>query len=276
MNALRLCPNMAAAWAPKPSLNSFTCVCLTHHCNKKKNVSTANLSWKCCQAFILCFLLHDSDLLIFAFFYLFIYFKKEWGLLSLFVSLRSNCAENIRKHILHTGKHEGVKMYNCPKCNYATNSPMEFRNHLKENHPDIENPDLAYLHAGKTFFNLLVEGRVSVQEWTLAAGWHYLCSWPTVPLFLLSTFLKFIFWMTKCLSGLRFENTCLHLETTVPWGKPRNTVWRSLELQACLQQCPFTVTHLGNAHYYHGFILLTAEQLCSSCRTSSVSLKEAF
>ncbi|KAM6910286.1 zinc finger protein 407 [Xenentodon cancila] len=61
---------------------------------------------------------------------------------------RSNCAENIRKHILHTGKHEGVKMYNCPKCNYATNSPMEFRNHLKENHSDIENPDLAYLHAG--------------------------------------------------------------------------------------------------------------------------------
>uniref|UniRef100_A0A3Q3Q604 C2H2-type domain-containing protein n=1 Tax=Monopterus albus TaxID=43700 RepID=A0A3Q3Q604_MONAL len=59
----------------------------------------------------------------------------------------SNCAENIRKHILHTGKHEGVKMYNCPKCSYATNSPMEFRNHLKENHLDIENPDLAYLHA---------------------------------------------------------------------------------------------------------------------------------
>ncbi|XP_012675891.2 zinc finger protein 407 [Clupea harengus] len=61
---------------------------------------------------------------------------------------RSNCAENIRKHILHTGKHEGVKMYNCPKCDYATNAPMEFRNHLKEMHADIENPDLAYLHAG--------------------------------------------------------------------------------------------------------------------------------
>ncbi len=64
--------------------------------------------------------------------------------------IRSNCAENIRKHILHTGKHEGVKMYNCPKCSYATNSPMDFRNHLKETHPDIENPDLAYLHAGTT------------------------------------------------------------------------------------------------------------------------------
>uniref|UniRef100_A0AAV2MBB6 C2H2-type domain-containing protein n=1 Tax=Knipowitschia caucasica TaxID=637954 RepID=A0AAV2MBB6_KNICA len=61
---------------------------------------------------------------------------------------RSNCAENIRKHILHTGKHEGVKMYNCPKCSFATNSPNEFRNHLKETHADIENPDLAYLHAG--------------------------------------------------------------------------------------------------------------------------------
>uniref|UniRef100_A0A1A8QB91 Zinc finger protein 407 n=5 Tax=Nothobranchius rachovii TaxID=451742 RepID=A0A1A8QB91_9TELE len=61
---------------------------------------------------------------------------------------RSNCAENIRKHILHTGKHEGVKMYNCPKCVYATNAPMDFRNHLKESHLDIENPDLAYLHAG--------------------------------------------------------------------------------------------------------------------------------
>ncbi|XP_049332783.1 zinc finger protein 407 [Astyanax mexicanus] len=61
---------------------------------------------------------------------------------------RSNCAENIRKHILHTGKHEGVMMYNCPKCDYGTNAPMEFRNHLKENHTDIENPDLAYLHAG--------------------------------------------------------------------------------------------------------------------------------
>ncbi|KAG8442266.1 hypothetical protein GDO86_011170 [Hymenochirus boettgeri] len=61
---------------------------------------------------------------------------------------RSNCAENVRKHILHTGKHEGVKMYNCPKCDYATNVPVEFRNHLKEQHLDIENPDLAYLHAG--------------------------------------------------------------------------------------------------------------------------------
>ncbi|XP_063307690.1 zinc finger protein 407 [Pelobates fuscus] len=61
---------------------------------------------------------------------------------------RSNCAENVRKHILHTGKHEGVKMYNCPKCDYATNAPAEFRNHLKEQHLDIENPDLAYLHAG--------------------------------------------------------------------------------------------------------------------------------
>lgn len=79
--------------------------------------------------------------------------KAELGpyLLSLlsFVLGRSNCAENIRKHILHTGKHEGVKMYNCPKCDYGTNVPVEFRNHLKEQHPDIENPDLAYLHAGK-------------------------------------------------------------------------------------------------------------------------------
>ena len=39
-------------------------------------------------------------------------------------------------------------MYNCPKCDYGTNIPVEFRNHLKELHPDIENPDLAYLHAG--------------------------------------------------------------------------------------------------------------------------------
>ncbi|XP_060730907.1 zinc finger protein 407 [Tachysurus vachellii] len=61
---------------------------------------------------------------------------------------RSNCAENIRKHILHTGKHEGVMMYNCPRCDFATNSPSEFRNHLKDKHRDIENPDLAYLHAG--------------------------------------------------------------------------------------------------------------------------------
>ncbi|KAJ7338622.1 hypothetical protein JRQ81_012524 [Phrynocephalus forsythii] len=65
---------------------------------------------------------------------------------------RSNCAENIRKHILHTGKHEGVKMYNCPKCEYGTNIPVEFRNHLKELHPDIENPDLAYLHAGDSLW----------------------------------------------------------------------------------------------------------------------------
>lgn len=40
-------------------------------------------------------------------------------------------------------------MYNCPKCEYGTNVPVEFRNHLKEQHPDIENPDLAYLHAGE-------------------------------------------------------------------------------------------------------------------------------
>ena len=89
----------------------------------------------------------------FSFIYLFIS-KRNQAFLSLFVPLRSNCAENIRKHILHTGKHEGVKMYNCPKCSYATNSPMEFRNHLKEHHPDIENPDLAYLHAGKPSFRL--------------------------------------------------------------------------------------------------------------------------
>lgn len=69
---------------------------------------------------------------------------------------RSNCAENIRKHILHTGKHEGVKMYNCPKCEYGTNIPVEFRNHLKELHPDIENPDLAYLHAGKNIFYIFI------------------------------------------------------------------------------------------------------------------------
>ncbi|EPY78616.1 hypothetical protein CB1_001033026 [Camelus ferus] len=62
---------------------------------------------------------------------------------------RSNCAENIRKHILHTGKHEGVKMYNCPRCDHGTNVPAEFRNHLKEQHPDVDNPDLAYLHAGE-------------------------------------------------------------------------------------------------------------------------------
>ncbi|XP_034729380.1 zinc finger protein 407 [Etheostoma cragini] len=74
--------------------------------------------------------------------------RELWHCEVLLSRPRSNCAENIRKHILHTGKHEGVKMYNCPKCNYATNSPMEFRNHLKESHPDIENPDLAYLHAG--------------------------------------------------------------------------------------------------------------------------------
>uniref|UniRef100_UPI00358FF3F2 zinc finger protein 407 isoform X3 n=1 Tax=Myxine glutinosa TaxID=7769 RepID=UPI00358FF3F2 len=61
---------------------------------------------------------------------------------------RSNCPENIRKHILSTGRHKGVYMYNCPRCTFGTNSPSVFRNHLKENHPDIENPDLAYLHAG--------------------------------------------------------------------------------------------------------------------------------
>ncbi|CAG6015965.1 unnamed protein product, partial [Menidia menidia] len=77
---------------------------------------------------------------------------------------RSNCAENIRKHILHTGKHEGVKMYNCPKCNYATNSPMEFRNHLKENHADIENPDLAYLHAGNASLKRLVRILLTVEK----------------------------------------------------------------------------------------------------------------
>lgn len=110
-------------------------------------------------------------LLIFAFFiFFFIYSKNEWGLLSLFVCLRSNCAENIRKHILHTGKHEGVKMYNCPKCSYATNSPMEFRNHLKENHTDIENPDLAYLHAGNVRLCRIwtkIEKRVYTESWIL-------------------------------------------------------------------------------------------------------------
>lgn len=78
------------------------------------------------------------------------YYEEDTRPSPLLSPVRSNCAENIRKHILHTGKHEGVKMYNCPKCTFGTNSPMEFRNHLKDHHPDIENPDLAYLHAGKT------------------------------------------------------------------------------------------------------------------------------
>lgn len=59
---------------------------------------------------------------------------------------------------------------------------MEFRNHLKDNHPDIENPDLAYLHAG----NVLLKEIESVSQmspyhqgytnapWQLA--WH-----PSVP-----------------------------------------------------------------------------------------------
>lgn len=106
-------------------------------------------------------------------------FQRGHMPLSISVSLRSNCAENIRKHILHTGKHEGVKMYNCPKCTFGSNSPMEFRNHLKDHHPDIENPDLAYLHAGKNFFPCVT------MSWNSSA----LC--PTL-LFLLPTSLKFV------------------------------------------------------------------------------------
>lgn len=46
-------------------------------------------------------------------------------------------------------------MYNCPRCDFCTNSPSEFRNHLKDKHQDIENPDLAYLHAGSTLLHSL-------------------------------------------------------------------------------------------------------------------------
>lgn len=55
-------------------------------------------------------------------------------------------------------------MYNCPKCDYGTNIPVEFRNHLKELHPDIENPDLAYLHAGKVIFLLLTNSSLFYGE----------------------------------------------------------------------------------------------------------------
>lgn len=121
--------------------------------------------------------------------------KKHAPSISPFVSLRSNCAENIRKHILHTGKHEGVKMYNCPKCNYATNSPMEFRNHLKENHPDIENPDLAYLHAGKTFFIFWLERKV----WALKGA-----AWCCVSDLLLLFSCSQLPWNLSC----KWRNTC--------------------------------------------------------------------
>lgn len=140
MNALRVCPNMLAPSAPKPSSDLFlSCVIIVPN----KVLVRQTFQWEHLSSIFSLMTLIFSSLLLF--------FKNEWSLfLSLFVSIRSNCAENIRKHILHTGKHEGVKMYNCPKCIYATNAPMEFRNHLKEHHADIENPDLAYLHAGNT------------------------------------------------------------------------------------------------------------------------------
>ena len=44
--------------------------------------------------------------------------------------------DNLRKHILATTKHPGSFVYECQLCfNFATNSQMEFKSHLKRAHP---------------------------------------------------------------------------------------------------------------------------------------------
>lgn len=68
-------------------------------------------------------------------------------------------------------------MYNCPKCDYGTNVPVEFRNHLKEQHPDIENPDLAYLHAGKA---RKLPARVAVKRVSLDSAQYITVTYPNV------------------------------------------------------------------------------------------------
>lgn len=121
-------------------------------------------------------------------------------------------------------------MYNCPKCDYATNSPMEFRNHLKDNHPDIENPDLAYLHAG----NVLLKEIESVsqmfpyhQGFCCAAKQNSLMdhgSQPDIRLYPLlwsvvppSQHLKYPFPVNKNTKRRTSKNILsLHLKTTVP------------------------------------------------------------
>lgn len=140
-NVLQICKSVTLGFVSMHvGLTMQRMMCITSLKNFKKYiVGLVLFSYKHEHGFLLLF----SDLQMF-------HHKRDTRSSPSLSPLRSNCAENIRKHILHTGKHENVKMYNCPKCTFGTNSPMEFRNHLKDDHPDIENPDLAYLHAGKT------------------------------------------------------------------------------------------------------------------------------
>ncbi|KAI8481680.1 hypothetical protein Bbelb_405980 [Branchiostoma belcheri] len=47
---------------------------------------------------------------------------------------RCNDDGNLRKHILKSGKHKGVKLYNCKSCDFGTNRVLDFFNHQRGTH----------------------------------------------------------------------------------------------------------------------------------------------
>lgn len=46
----------------------------------------------------------------------------------------ANNQENIRKHVMKTGKHVGLPVYPCNLCNFGSNVGTEFREHLMKDH----------------------------------------------------------------------------------------------------------------------------------------------
>jgi len=50
-------------------------------------------------------------------------------------SYRCNDVDNLRKHILKSKKHEGVKLYNCSSCgDFGTNKLRDYFSHMKTTH----------------------------------------------------------------------------------------------------------------------------------------------
>lgn len=44
--------------------------------------------------------------------------------------------ENLRKHVLRSGRHAGLYLYKCHHCQYQINTAKELRSHLVEDHAD--------------------------------------------------------------------------------------------------------------------------------------------
>lgn len=69
--------------------------------------------------------------------------------------------ENLRKHVLRSGRHAGLYLYKCQLCHYQINTAKSLREHLVENHADKFDSKTA-LQAVKTH---LMVARDQEKQW---------------------------------------------------------------------------------------------------------------